>query len=420
VALQSQLPLSDAEKVYSISEITGLIKNALEGSFAGVWVEGEISNYKLASSGHRYFSLKDESATLRCAMWRGAGRGRGLGFEPKDGMRVRAFGSLSVYAPRGEYQLIASELIEVGIGPLEIAFQKLKEKLLKEGLFDEARKRPLPVFPSTVGVVTSATGAAFVDITRTISQRFPAMRVVLAPVRVQGTEAAGEIVRAIAALNTRSDIDVLIVGRGGGSLEDLWPFNEEIVARAIAASQIPVISAVGHEVDFTIADFVADFRAPTPTGAAERITDNWVRVRTELPQITNRLRRAVMTRTIWYRQRWSQLQGSHALRRPADLLHLWTQRLDETGERLSRTIRQQLERAYHNIDAISGKLTALSPEAILRRGYSITRRQGDSRTLRDAALVRPGERLDTTLATGRVISEVTEISLPSSGAGKEG
>jgi len=410
VVLQSQLPLSDAEKVYSISEITGLIKNALESSFAGVWVEGEISNYKLASSGHRYFSLKDESATLRCAMWRGTGRGRGLSFEPEDGMRVRAFGSLSVYPPRGDYQLIVSDLVEIGIGPLEIAFQKLKEKLFKEGLFDEARKRPLPVFPSAVGVVTSPTGAAFVDITGTISQRFAPMRIVLAPVRVQGTEAAGEIVAAIAALNRRSDIDVLIVGRGGGSLEDLWPFNEEIVARAIAASRIPVISAVGHEVDFTIADFVADFRAPTPTGAAERITDNWVHVRTELPQMMNRLRRAVGTRTSWYRQQWSRLQSSHALRRPADLLHLWTQRLDEAGDRLSRTIQQRLERTHHNIDAISGKLTALSPEAVLRRGYSITRRLGDSHPIRDAALVHPGERIDTTLASGQIISEVKEVA----------
>ena len=410
MVLQSQLPLSDAEKVYSISEITGLIKNALESSFAGVWVEGEISNYKLASSGHRYFSLKDESATLRCAMWRGMGRSRGLSFEPKDGMRVRAFGSLSVYPPRGDYQLIVSDLVEIGIGPLEIAFQKLKEKLLKEGLFDEARKRPLPVFPSAVGVVTSPTGAAFVDITRTISQRFAPMRIVLAPVRVQGTEAAGEIVAAIAALNRRSDIDVLIVGRGGGSLEDLWPFNEEIVARAIAASRIPVISAVGHEVDFTIADFVADLRAPTPTGAAERITDNWVHVRTELPQMMNRLRRAVGTRTSWYRQQWSRLQSSHALRRPADLLHLWTQRLDEASDRLSRTIQQNLERTQHNIGAISGRLAALSPEAVLRRGYSITRRLGDSHPIRDAALVHPGERIDTTLASGRIISEVKEVA----------
>jgi exodeoxyribonuclease VII large subunit len=258
--------------------------------------------------------------------------------------------------------------------------------------------------------VTSPTGAAFVDITRTISQRFPAMRIVLAPVRVQGTEAAGEIVAAIAAMNRRSSIDVLIVGRGGGSLEDLWPFNEEIVARAIAASGIPVISAVGHEVDFTIADFVADFRAPTPTGAAERITDNWVRVRTELPQLLNRLRRAVVARSSWYRQQWSRLQSSHALRRPADLLHLWTQRLDETTDRLSRTVHLRLERTRDSMAATSGKLTALSPQAVLRRGYSITRRAGDARSIRDAALVHPGEQLDTTLATGHIISEVTKVA----------
>ncbi len=409
---QAHLNLLNSDKVYSIGELTGLIKDSLESAFAGVWVEGEISNYKLASSGHRYFSLKDASASLRCAMWRGAGRGRALGFEPKDGMRVRAFGSLSVYPPRGDYQLIVSELIEIGVGPLEVAFQKLKEKLLKEGLFAEERKRPLPHFPATVGVVTSPTGAAFVDITRTITQRFPGMRIILAPVRVQGAEAAGEIVAAIAAMNRRSDIDVLIVGRGGGSLEDLWPFNEEIVARAIAASRIPVISAVGHEVDFTIADFVADLRAPTPTGAAERITDNWVSARAALPQAMARLRRAVVNRANWYRQQWSRLNGSHALRRPADLLHLWTQRLDETNERLGRSTQQRLQKSRHDIDAISGKLMALSPEAVLRRGYSITRLVGDPRTLRDATLATPGSQLDTTLASGQIISEVKSSSTP--------
>ncbi|MBI5868856.1 MAG: exodeoxyribonuclease VII large subunit [candidate division Zixibacteria bacterium] len=411
---QAQLNLLNSDKVYSIGELTGLIKDVLESAFAGVWVEGEISNYKLASSGHRYFSLKDASASLRCAMWRGAGRGRVLAFEPKDGMRVRAFGSLSVYPPRGDYQLIVSELIEIGVGPLEVAFQKLKEKLLKEGLFAEERKRLLPPFPASVGVVTSPTGAAFVDITRTITQRFPGMRIILAPVRVQGAEAAGEIIAAISAMNRRSDIDVLIVGRGGGSLEDLWPFNEEIVARAIAASRIPVVSAVGHEVDFTIADFVADFRAPTPTGAAERITDNWVLARTAVPQTMARLRRAVVNRANWYRQQWSKLHGSHALRRPADLLHLWTQRLDETNERLSRGTQQRLQKSRHDIDAISGKLMALSPEAVLRRGYSITRLVGGSRTLRDATLVTPGSRLDTTLASGHIISEVKSIHTPES------
>lgn len=412
---QSQLDLLNAGKVYSIAEITGLIKAALEGAFAEVWVEGEISNYKLATSGHRYFSLKDASASLRCAMWRGAGRGRTLAFEPKDGMRVRAFGSLSVYPPRGDYQLIVSEMIEIGVGPLEVAFQKLKEKLLKEGLFADERKRPLPPFPTSIGVVTSPTGAAFVDITRTIRQRFPAMRILLAPVRVQGAEAAGEIVAAIAAMNRRNDIDVLIVGRGGGSLEDLWAFNEEPVARAVAASRIPVVSAVGHEVDFTIADFVADFRAPTPTGAAERITDNWVRVRTELPQMMARLRRAAVNRTSWYRQHWSRLQGSHALRRPADLLHQWSQRLDETQDRLGRTARQRLQKSHDDIDAITGRLTALSPQAVLLRGYSITRLAGEPRSLRDAAAVKPGDQIDTTLATGRIISEVRDPTADSQG-----
>lgn len=403
---QTSFAIADAEKVYSITELTQLVKNVLEKSFASVWVEGEISNFTLASSGHRYFSLKDEKAALRCVMWRGAAQG--LGFQPADGMRVRAYGAFSVYPPRGEYQLIVSQLVGVGIGPLEIAFQKLKEKLQREGLFENVRKRPLPLFPGSVGVVTSPTGAAFVDITRTITQRFPALRIVLAPVRVQGEGAAAEIAGAIGALNQRDDIDILIVGRGGGSLEDLWAFNEEIVARAIAASRIPVVSAVGHEVDFTIADFVADFRAPTPTGAAERITDGWVRVRHEFPQLCNRLRRAVGMRANWYRQQWSRLQMSHALRRPADLLNLWSQRLDETTERLSRSMRQRWQRTDQDLRAASDRLAALSPQAVLQRGYSITRRPGNPNPLRNATALRVGDRIETTLAVGRVISDVGE------------
>lgn len=394
------------DKVFTIAEITNLIKDVIETSFGAVWVEGEISNYKLASSGHRYFSLKDESATLKCTLWRSAGTR--LAFEPKDGQRVRAFGSLSVYPPQGSYQLSVTQMLDAGIGPLEVAFQKLKEKLQKEGLFDTARKRPIPVFPHTVGVVTSPTGAAFVDITRTIGQRAPFVRVVLAPVRVQGEGAREEIVAAVESFNRRQDVDVLIVGRGGGSLEDLWPFNEEMVARAIVTSRIPVISAVGHEVDFTIADFAADFRAPTPTGAAERVTDGWVRVRHELPVLTNRLHRGVIGRITWYRQQWRALSTSHALRRPGDLLRLWSQRLDETAEKLSRASAKQRSDWRHRLEALTGRLNALSPESVLQRGYSITRLAGSDQPLRDAASAQPGQRLETTLAKGRITSTVEE------------
>lgn len=396
------------DKVFTISEITALIKDVLESSFDAVWVEGEISNYKLAASGHRYFSLKDESATLRCTLWRGVGTR--LQFEPKDGQRVRAFGSLSVYPPQGSYQLSVAQLVDAGIGPLEIAFQKLKEKLQKEGLFDADRKRPIPALPGTVGVVTSPTGAAFVDITRTIHQRAPFVRIILAPVRVQGEGAREEITAAIRRFNARDDIDVLVVGRGGGSLEDLWPFNEEIVARAIVESRIPIISAVGHEVDFTIADFAADFRAPTPTGAAERVTDGWVRVRHELPVLANRLKRGILGRLTWYRHTWQAMQSSHALRRPGDLVRLWAQRLDETAERLGRASVKQRSDLRHRLDALSGRLQALSPEAVLQRGYSITRLLGSEHPLRSTKGLAKGQKIETTLASGQVTSEITDTT----------
>ncbi len=393
----------DTDKVYGVGELTMLVKGLIEESFEGVWVQGELSNYKHHSSGHRYFSLKDESATLRCVMWRTTAAR--LRMQLADGQRVRAYGSLSVYPPQGSYQLIVTQMVDAGIGPLEIAFQKLKEKLLKEGLFETDRKRPLPSYPSTVGVVTSATGAAFVDITETIMQRYPGMRIILAPARVQGEGAATEIVGAIKALNRRDDIDVIIAGRGGGSLEDLWPFNEEIVARAIADSRIPVVSAVGHEVDFTIADLVADYRAPTPTGAAERITDGWVQVRHQFPQLVDRLWRAIDGRMTWRRQQWERMRSSHALRRPADLLTVWAQRLDETTDRLDRAVNQHRASLVQRFTSLAGHLNALGPESVLKRGYSITRILGDKTALRDPQGVKPGTKLETTLGTGRLISE---------------
>ncbi|GAB4318326.1 MAG: exodeoxyribonuclease VII large subunit [Candidatus Zixiibacteriota bacterium] len=401
----------DAEKVFSISEITQLIKATLEDSFIDIWVEGEISNYTRAASGHRYFSLKDDTATLRAVMWRGTAAG--LKFELESGKRVRAFGSLSVYAPRGEYQLICRQIVDAGIGPLEIAFQKIKEKLMREGLFDTARKRPLPEYPATVGIVTSPTGAAIRDITSTIVARFPAMQMILAPVRVQGEGAKEEIAAAIAAFNRRPDIDVLIVGRGGGSLEDLWAFNEEVVARAIYESRIPVVSAVGHEVDFTIADMVADFRAPTPTAAAERITDNWVRARHEFALLVNRLTRGAFGLIEAYRERWERLYRSHALRKPADLFHTWSQRLDETTARLLRSARQLTTTRQVALAATVGKLEALSPKAVLNRGYSITRLAGERDALRNTRGLKPGQMIETTLSEGRVVSEISHAIVDS-------
>jgi exodeoxyribonuclease VII large subunit len=403
----SDLPrITDPERVYAIGEITDLVKGTLEESIGTVWVEGELSNYKHHSSGHRYFSLKDESASLRGVMWRQVGRA--LGFEPADGMRVRAYGKITVYPPQGTYQLVVSRLEAIGVGPLEVAFRKLKEKLQAEGLFDEEFKRPLPEFPEVVGVVTSATGAAFADITETIRAQFRGMKIVLCPARVQGQGAANEIADAIATLNRREDVAVIIAGRGGGSLEDLWPFNEEVTARAIFDSRIPIISAVGHEVDFTIADGVADYRAATPTSAARAVTEGWARATEELPVLSDRLQRAVTGQCAQYRLHLDRLRQSHALRRPADLVGVWSQRLDDTSDRAQRALVQSLRRTGERLQARTDALRALSPEAVLERGYSITRLKGQTKTLRDASALQSGSVLETRLARGTVISEVRD------------
>ncbi|MCK5525880.1 MAG: exodeoxyribonuclease VII large subunit, partial [Candidatus Latescibacteria bacterium] len=258
----------DSAEAYSVSDITRAIKGLLDEGLMPLWVEGEVSNYVHHTSGHRYFTLKDETSQLRCVMWKWQGQ---LRFRPEDGMKVRAYGRISVYERGGQYQLVVSELHPAGVGELQLAFEQLKERLAKEGLFDESRKRSLPRFPQRIGVVTSPTGAAIRDIAHGIGRRFPSAQVVLWPARVQGEGAAAQIAEGIEKLNAYGEVDVLIVGRGGGSLEDLWAFNEEEVARAIYASGIPVVSAVGHEIDFVIADFVADRRAPTPSAAAEMV-----------------------------------------------------------------------------------------------------------------------------------------------------
>src|SRR5450830_1303089 len=261
--------MAEEKNILSVTEITHRIKGVLEMGFSEVWVQGEISNCKNHSSGHLYFTLKDGSASLSAVMWRS--RVAQLLFRPNDGMKVIVWGNITVYEPRGNYQIDCLQIQPVGIGELQLAFDRLKQKLSAEGLFDEAHKKPLPEYPEKIGIVTSPTGAAIQDMLNILARRFPALEVIVAPVKVQGIGAAEEIAEAIQDLNSLSDIDVIIVGRGGGSLEDLWAFNEEVVARAIYSSRIPIVSAVGHEIDFSISDFVADLRAPTPSAAAELV-----------------------------------------------------------------------------------------------------------------------------------------------------
>lgn len=418
--------LKAERKVYQVGELTRLIRQLLEGSFNTVWVEGEISNFRRQASGHCYFTLKDASAQLRAVLFRG--NQRDLKFSPGDGMIVRIQGEISVYEARGEYQVLVRRMEAGGKGALQAQFEALKEKLQKEGLFDPAKKRPLPLLPRHVGVVTSPTGAAIRDILNVVARRFPNLHVVVAPCRVQGEGAAQEIAAAIDLLNARGGLDVLIVGRGGGSLEDLWAFNEEPVARAIARSGIPVISAVGHEVDFTISDFVADLRAPTPSAAAELVVGRKDEFVGQLRVLRQQLVRTLRERVLSDRNRLLSVRGSRAFREPAALIRQYAQRVDGLILRAHHALRSagsrdrsrcerlgvrtlhalQLRQGAWRQDVrrVESQLRVLNPLAVLARGYSVTL-DANQRVVRDVRDVRKGDRLTTRVAGGRIDSEVT-------------
>src|SRR2546427_4549224 len=292
--------------LYTVSALTALLRVHIESAFSNIWVEGEGSNLRIPTSGHAYFTLKDAASQMRAVLFRSVGRS--LRFALQDGMQLVCRGRVTVYEPKGDYQVIVEYAEPKGVGALQLAFEQLKARLAAEGLFDQARKRPLPFFPRRIGVVTSATGAAIRDIVQVAHKRDPGITIVLNPVAVQGESAAGEIARAIEELNELGGFDVLVVGRGGGSLEDLWAFNEELVARAIAASRIPVVSAVGHEIDFTIADFVADVRAPTPSAAAALVVPDRVEIARGLARTDGALRAALVRRVARLRERVSALE----------------------------------------------------------------------------------------------------------------
>jgi exodeoxyribonuclease VII large subunit len=442
----SQIPLQliPERKIYSVTELSREIKGMLEGKFPDVWVTGEVSNFRAAGSGHLYFTLKDASAQLRAVCFRN--QARYLKFKPQDGISVIARGRLSVYEARGEYQLYVEYLEPAGLGALQLAFEQLKAKLAAEGLFDPARKKPLPVLPRTVGIVTSPSGAAIRDILRVLRRRFPNMNALLYPVKVQGEGAAEEIAAGIAYFSKHSLADVLIVGRGGGSLEDLWAFNEEPVARAIAASKIPIISAVGHETDFTIADFVADLRAPTPSAAAELVVhrkqdfvselDHRARRMTQVlrlklsearerltglrlhavfqmvaARITERAQRvddaiAEMNRLITGKLsdcRNAMLEISSGVRRYdfGQLLVLKGAALAEREAKLAAEISTSLNERKARLAQVTAILAERSPLTILNRGYSITR-DASGRILHDATQVNIGDDVSIHLAHGEL------------------
>ncbi|MDD5496061.1 MAG: exodeoxyribonuclease VII large subunit [Candidatus Omnitrophica bacterium] len=393
--------------IYTVAELTKYIRVILEDSFPSVWIEGEISNFVLHSSGHMYFSLRDANAVLKCAMFRRANEK--LKFKPKDGMKVICFGSVSVYEARGDYQLIIEEIEPKGIGALQLQFQQLKEKLLKEGLFDEKHKVRIPFLPTRIGVVTSPTGAAIRDILNIARRRFSNVEIIINPVKVQGTGAKEEISAAIRQFNKLKNIDVMIVTRGGGSLEDLWSFNEEMVARAIFDSEIPVISAVGHEIDYTISDFVSDFRAPTPSAAAELVIPRKEDLTNLINTSTTRLKNALSSKIGVLTERLATLKDSYVMRQPLNVIIQYEQLIDDLRKDMAIRIDHLVKMRRENFNLIAGKLETLSPLAILNRGYSITAKLPEDIIIKDSKSLKKGDEVVTKLGKGRFRSKVEEI-----------
>ena len=441
-----------ARRVYSVSDLNRAARALLEGGFPILWVEGEISNLARPASGHLYFSLKDGQAQVRCALFRN--RGMLLRFKPADGMKVLVRGRVSLYEPRGDFQFIAEHLEEAGHGALQRAFEELKARLTTEGLFDTALKRPLPKVPRRIGVITSPSGAALRDILSVIRRRYPLARAVLYPVPVQGEGAGAKIATMLKTASERRECDVLILARGGGSLEDLWSFNEESVARAIRASVIPVVSGVGHETDFTIADFAADVRAPTPTGAAELCTPDseaWLRALTQdaarLVQVQARLLQAWQQRLDWCSQRLEQLHPERALRErnlrlqelqgrlahailvrlrhdrsrfttaaatlrehnPAQRLRLTLDRLQHLGQRLDGATRARLLALHNQLGLATRALDTVSPLATLNRGYAIVSDAASGAVISHVTDAKAGQSIRARLADGSLLAEVREV-----------
>ncbi len=395
------------EKFFTVSEITREIRTSLEHKLSNISVLGEISNVRKPGSGHVYLTLKDKNSQLQAVVFRNTASR--IKFELKDGMEVISFGSITVYEARGQYQLIINKIEPKGIGALQLAFQQLKEKLEKEGLFDHAHKKTIPFIPQKIGIVTSPTGAAIKDILNIIDRRFANVEILIYPVRVQGEGAAQEIAEAISELNNYSDIDVIITGRGGGSLEDLWAFNEEMVARSIYNSRIPIISAVGHEIDITIADLVADKRALTPSEAGELVVPRKDLLIEKIEKFKARLLQSLAGKLRLSKEKLARIANSYAMRQPFDRLNRWQQKLDEFAQRLNLNITHALYTEREKLSGIAGKLESLSPLNVLKRGYTITTRLEDNKSLRDIKNLSKGDKIKTNLSKGSIISEIFSI-----------
>ncbi len=438
--------------ILTVTELTQEIKETLEEKFYDVWVEGEISNLRIPPSGHLYFTLKDEFSQIRAVLFRM--RSKGLRFIPEDGLHIICRGRVSLYEKRGEYQLILEEIEPKGIGALQLAFLQLKEKLEKEGLFDPSRKRPIPILPQNIGIVTSPTGAVIRDMIHIIHRRFENVGILLYPVRVQGEGASREIAEGIRYFNKMKNVDVIIVGRGGGSLEDLWAFNEEEVARAIHRSKIPIISAVGHETDYTISDFVADLRAPTPSAAAELVVKEKKELKRNLGFLKERLQSQILQnleemrkRIIYLRKRLIHpkkriedlflkvddlshrieksmirevkrkrervlfLKERTLLRNPIQKIKLLRVSIHEAEKGFIQRVKRVIELKRERLGGISGKLESLSPLSVLQRGYSITRKLPSLKILRDSSEVKTGDQVEVKLYRGALTCNVEKIEM---------
>jgi len=398
--------------IYTVDELTRSIKLILEENLGDIWVKGEVSNCRRAASGHIYLTLKDGKSVVRAVLFRGYQSG--IKFEIEDGLNVIAHGKVSVFERRGEYQIIIDFIEPEGLGALQLAFEQLKKKLAEEGLFDDAHKKPIPPFPETVGIVTSPTGAAIRDILNVIDRRYSGVHIVVYPTLVQGTEAAQSIAGAIEKANERDEVEVLIVGRGGGSTEDLWPFNEEVVARAIYKSHIPVISAVGHEIDFTISDFVADLRAPTPSAAAELVVQNKVELISQLKGLTIRLLQAVQNMMQLKAEMLSRYTPD-ALRNSVDKILREKQLvLDDLEKMLSIRMADILKKTRAAFEKMVGELNVLSPLNTLSRGYAIITKTRDKKPVFSVSGLEKDEEIKSTLKDGTIFSTVrrTEKGMP--------
>lgn len=394
------------DKYLTVSRINRYIKYRLDNdeNLQKVYLKGEISNFKNHTSGHFYFTLKDETSRIPAVMFRTSASK--VNFKPEDGMNVLVTGRISCYEANGNYQIYVEEMLQDGIGNLYVEFEKLKKKLGDLGYFDEGRKKPIPRFPKKIGVITASTGAAIRDIITTINRRYKLAEVILIPTLVQGEKAGEDIVKSLEKAKDL-DLDVIILGRGGGSIEDLWAFNEEIVANAIYKCDIPIISAVGHEIDFTISDFVSDLRAPTPTAAAELAVPNTIELISNINQMKLRLGKSITNKLELNKNKLNALLNSYVLKNPKGLYEIKAQKLDNLIDKLEANINRTFEGKSTRYISLLDKLEALNPIRTLKRGYTITKQ--NNKAIKDIKEIQKGSLLETEFETGKVISQVTEV-----------